>query len=47
MKTLFIVSKGIGKKPDEVIRQLEAEDKEPRSLLWKKNSILPYWMRDT
>ncbi|MCH8558194.1 MAG: glycosyltransferase family 4 protein [Balneolia bacterium] len=30
MKTLFIVSKGIGKKPDEEIRRLEAEDKEPR-----------------
>ncbi len=36
MKTLFIVSKGIGKKPDEVIRQLEAEDKEPRLSLMEK-----------
>lgn len=33
MKTLFIVSKGIGKPSDETIRRLEAEDKIPRASL--------------
>ena len=33
MKTLYIISKGIGKEPDQVIRQLEIEDKIPRVTL--------------